>query len=542
MMAQHIESYILKIRLKNEYLAGCLVGSKGAIVKEMKAATGAHVGIHQKNVEIEGSVESVKAAEKLIMDKINSSIFEVSLTNAQAGLLRGRELQTLKTIQTESKAHVSISNIEREKLLLRIIGRSDSFSTAMKLVLDKFEFRLRKQINYIDSKRCFRQVELKKGTYQASYVQDQLKPNPHLVFLDFHATLNDNEKEYKTKELDKSKLNPPSSLCKQVAILAPYHQVMYRAEVMNIVRSSDGCLNLTVKFIDFGNICEVNFFECQDIKTEHLFPPKATACEINNIKQDKGWKKETLKAFTQILNNESEVLLVKINHEVTNNKIASVDVKSDLGFDVASILVNSGVANWNDDPFEPISIVTEDRIGSCDLLYVIEGRGGGLAQVDVVSNDVTVGEKVFTCTSNFQNDQAKDSIATAHKFCQNYLKKRENRFLDTHSIHVSVEETGIHKFYGGSGGVGFALCILSECLQIEIPNNIAVTGQITGHGKIEKVSGLREKIIAAANNNKKKVFVPAENIVESLDLEIHDTEIIPVKDMYDVIGKLWNMK
>ena len=52
-----------------------------------------------------------------------------------------------------------------------------------------------------------------------------------------------------------------------------------------------------------------------------------------------------------------------------------------------------------------------------------------------------------------------------------------------------------------------------------------MTGQISGHGKISQVGGIREKMVAAGNNSKAKVFIPVENIVEALDIEMNDTVV-----------------
>ena len=46
-------------------------------------------------------------------------------------------------------------------------------------------------------------------------------------------------------------------------------------------------------------------------------------------------------------------------------------------------------------------------------------------------------------------------------------------------------------------GASFVICILSECLQLEIPGDVALTGQVSGHGEVFKVGDLREKIVAA---------------------------------------------
>ena len=90
-------------------------------------------------------------------------------------------------------------------------------------------------------------------------------------------------------------------------------------------------------------------------------------------------------------------------------------------------------------------------------------------------------------------------------------------------------------------GATFVIGILSECLQLEIPGDIALTGQVSGHGEVFKVGDLRDKIVAAHKNGKKCIYVPLDNMIESLELNIDGIEVKHMKDINKVIFDLWNM-
>ncbi len=64
---------------------------------------------------------------------------------------------------------------------------------------------------------------------------------------------------------------------------------------------------------------------------------------------------------------------------------------------------------------------------------------------------------------------------------------------------------------GTSGGVAFATSIISLLLNKSVDKNVCFTGEITLHGDIFKVGGIKEKIIGAYNFGFKRVYVPDQN-------------------------------
>jgi ATP-dependent Lon protease len=121
------------------------------------------------------------------------------------------------------------------------------------------------------------------------------------------------------------------------------------------------------------------------------------------------------------------------------------------------------------------------------------------------------------------------------------LAAKKNNFLDSHMLHITVEnpEACQLMYCGSSGGVLMALMFLSECLQLEIPGHVAMTGQVTGHGKVFSVGGIREKLIAAKRLGKTVIYVPSENLVEALDYSL-GVIIKPIESMHflfeDIFG------
>ena len=90
-------------------------------------------------------------------------------------------------------------------------------------------------------------------------------------------------------------------------------------------------------------------------------------------------------------------------------------------------------------------------------------------------------------------------------------------FLNNNTMHIHIPNNAIKKD-GPSAGITIVTSILSYLKNKEIPNKISMSGEITLTGKILKVGGIKEKIIAAINNNIEIIFLPIENKEEVLNI------------------------
>ena len=97
-----------------------------------------------------------------------------------------------------------------------------------------------------------------------------------------------------------------------------------------------------------------------------------------------------------------------------------------------------------------------------------------------------------------------------------------------------------HVYQVSSAALLFALCMLSDCLDLQIPGHIACTRQISGHGVVSAVASIREKLPAARRIGKKVVYVPTGNLVEAVVCNIKHLEIKLVKNVEDVAQDIWN--
>lgn len=113
----------------------------------------------------------------------------------------------------------------------------------------------------------------------------------------------------------------------------------------------------------------------------------------------------------------------------------------------------------------------------------------------------------------------------------------ESDFFENNTIHLHIPEGAVPKD-GPSAGVTMATAILSAVTGISVKADVAMTGEITLRGRVLRIGGLKEKLLAAKTAGMKKVLVPASNRpdVEEFEAEITEgMEIVYVKDMKEVL-------
>lgn len=85
----------------------------------------------------------------------------------------------------------------------------------------------------------------------------------------------------------------------------------------------------------------------------------------------------------------------------------------------------------------------------------------------------------------------------------------ENYFHE-HDFHIHVPEGAIPKD-GPSAGIGICTAIFSAVSQCSVKSRVAMTGEITLHGGVLPIGGLKEKLLAARRGGIKTVLIPNDN-------------------------------
>ncbi len=129
-----------------------------------------------------------------------------------------------------------------------------------------------------------------------------------------------------------------------------------------------------------------------------------------------------------------------------------------------------------------------------------------------------------------------------------YIKANHSEFNLTEKIfknkdiHIHFLEGAIKKD-GPSAGVSIATALISLLANIEVPKDIAMTGEISLKGDVLKVGGLKEKIIGAYNDGVKKIFIPYTNACDLSEIPkvIKDkVKIILVKNYKEIFNAIFS--
>ncbi|MBU1238980.1 endopeptidase La [Myxococcota bacterium] len=110
-------------------------------------------------------------------------------------------------------------------------------------------------------------------------------------------------------------------------------------------------------------------------------------------------------------------------------------------------------------------------------------------------------------------------------------------FHDKVDIHIHFPEGAIPKD-GPSAGITIVTAIVSSLLQLPVHSDLAMTGEITLRGRVLKIGGLKEKIIAAHRSGIRRVLIPRANMIDIEEIPpkvLSQVTIIPVDTVDEVL-------
>ena len=136
-------------------------------------------------------------------------------------------------------------------------------------------------------------------------------------------------------------------------------------------------------------------------------------------------------------------------------------------------------------------------------------------------------------------DVMKESAELAVSVVRRMLKSYElpDDYFDTHDIHIHVPEGAVPKD-GPSAGVALTCALLSAVTEKKASGDWAMTGEITLHGKVLPIGGVKEKLLAAHRMGIDNILMPRENEkdLEKIDSDILEKfNIVPMDAVSDAI-------
>ncbi|MDA0345143.1 MAG: endopeptidase La, partial [Proteobacteria bacterium] len=174
----------------------------------------------------------------------------------------------------------------------------------------------------------------------------------------------------------------------------------------------------------------------------------------------------------------------------------------------------------------------------------LKGQVNGLAWTSVGGELLKIEAAVITgkgriIKTGSLGDVMQESIQAALTVTKNIVlsKKIEKDFFEKHDIHIHVPEGATPKD-GPSAGITMCVAITSVVLDKSIKSNLAMTGEITLAGKVLKIGGLKEKLIAAKRSGITNVIIPKENVGDLEEIEsniLKNLNIKPVENISEVL-------
>lgn len=149
----------------------------------------------------------------------------------------------------------------------------------------------------------------------------------------------------------------------------------------------------------------------------------------------------------------------------------------------------------------------KDQIGMVNGL-AWTSVGGVLMPLEVLVLKGTGKIEVTGSLGDVMKESAKLAVSYVRSVADKYGINPE--FYKENDIHIHAPEGAVPKD-GPSAGVTMTTALVSALAEIPVRADVAMTGEITLHGKVLPIGGLREKTMAAYKAGIKTVVIPVDN-------------------------------
>lgn len=189
------------------------------------------------------------------------------------------------------------------------------------------------------------------------------------------------------------------------------------------------------------------------------------------------------------------------------------------------------------------TLLDKPEVGTINALGVINDGQGIVIPVEI-SSICGDGDIYYTGGIGESCEDVFEVIMTIMKTMGVKWGLQVNNF-DNYDIHVHAYWPSIKK-EGSSIGFAFFIAFLSSLINVPVRNDIAVTGELTLHGKIMPIGGVEPKILAAVQAGIKKVIIPYsnKNQIEKIESSlINELEIVYISSLEELISEaLFDLK
>lgn len=198
------------------------------------------------------------------------------------------------------------------------------------------------------------------------------------------------------------------------------------------------------------------------------------------------------------------------------------------------------VTDTNIKDFLGVPKYLNDMVSKVDETGIVTGlawtsAGGVTMPLEVLVMEGSGKVEVTGSLGDVMKESSKIAVSLVRSIANNYSIDPD--FYKNKDLHIHAPEGAVPKD-GPSAGVTMTTALVSALSGMPVKHDVAMTGEITLHGKVLPIGGLKEKSMAAYKAGIKTVIIPKENEpdLEEIDNVVKDSlDFIPAEKIQTVL-------
>lgn len=185
-------------------------------------------------------------------------------------------------------------------------------------------------------------------------------------------------------------------------------------------------------------------------------------------------------------------------------------------------------------------VPAEPKVGFVNGLAVYGPNLGTLLEIEVTAIPSEPGKGTFTITGVVDEEDIGGGTRTlrrksmARGSVENVLTLLRSLGFRPYDVDLHINFPGGIPIDGPSAGVSMATAIASALTQVPVDNRLAMTGEVSIHGRVKPVGGVVAKVEAAFQAGAAKVLVPKENY-QDIFSSLQGLQVVPVDTIQEVL-------
>lgn len=192
-------------------------------------------------------------------------------------------------------------------------------------------------------------------------------------------------------------------------------------------------------------------------------------------------------------------------------------------------------------------VPSEPKVGFVNGLAVYGPNLGTLLEIEVTAIPVTEGKGCFTITGVVDEEEMGGGSRTlrrksmARGSVENVMTVLKSLGFRPQDFDMHINFPGGIPIDGPSAGISMATAMVSAMQQLPVDNRLAMTGEVSIHGRVKPVGGVVAKVEAAFQAGAAKVLVPRENY-QDLFAGLQGLRVVPVDTIQEVLYEALDLR